>query len=234
MDISDIRYARSGDLNIAYQRWGAGPDVVVIPGLVSNIELSWEHEVYRRCREHMGRYVRVLEFDKRGMASSDRFERAPTLEQRIGDVKAVMDAEGIARAHVLGLSEGGLMGQFFAALHPERVDRLVLMNSTIGASALGHGHLERRDSDPPMRRKDVLDRFERMFDGWGREPEHFVDLFAPSRNDDPAFVRWVGRFERQTCSPGGPPASVRQHPRPRRQRSAPRHSGTNARRQRDR
>jgi class 3 adenylate cyclase/pimeloyl-ACP methyl ester carboxylesterase len=200
MDISDIRYARSGHLNIAYQRWGAGPDVVVIPGLVSNIELSWEHEVYRRSREYMGKHVRVLEFDKRGMASSDRFEQAPTLEQRISDVKAVMDAERIERAHVLGLSEGGLMGQFFAALHPERVDRLVLMNSTIGASALGHGHLERRDSDPPMRRKDVLDRFERMFDGWGREPEHFVDLFAPSRNDDPAFVRWVGRFERQTCS----------------------------------
>lgn len=198
MDVSDIRYARSGDLNIAYQRFGSGPDVVVIPGLVSNVELAWEHEVYRRCREYIGRYVRVLEFDKRGMASSDRFEQAPTLEQRIADVEAVMDAEGIERAHVLGLSEGGLMGQFFAALHPERVDRLVLVNSTIGLSALGQ--LERRDYDPPMRRKDVLARFERMFDGWGREPEHFVDLFAPSKNDDHAFIRWVGRFQRQTCS----------------------------------
>ena len=200
MDVSDIKYARSGDLNIAYQRWGAGPDLVIIPGLVSNVELAWEHEVFRRCREYIGRYVRVLEFDKRGMASSDRFEQAPTLEQRIDDVEAVMDAEGIERAHVMGVSEGGLMGQFFAALHPERVDRLVLVNSTIGLSALGRGRLERRDSDPPMRRKEVLDRFERMFDGWGREPEHFVDLFAPSKNDDPAFVRWVGRFERQTCS----------------------------------
>jgi class 3 adenylate cyclase len=198
MDTSDIRYARSGDLNIAYQRWGSGPDVVVIPGMVSNVELAWEHEVYRRCREHMGRYVRVLEFDKRGMAGSDRFEQAPTLEQRIADVEAVMDAEGIERAHVLGLSEGGLMGQFFAALHPERVDRLLLVNSTIGLSA--SGQLERRDYDPPMRREDVFGRFERMFDGWGREPEHFVDLFAPSKKDDPAFIRWVGRFQRQTCS----------------------------------
>ena len=198
MDISDIKYARSGDLNIAYQRFGAGPDVVIIPGLVSNVELAWEHEVYRRAREYIGRYVRVLEFDKRGMASSDRFEQAPTLEQRIDDIKAVMDAEGIERAHVLGLSEGGLMGQLFAALHPERVDRLVLVNSTIGFSALRQPPAAgRRSPDAPA---EVLDRFQRMIDGWGREPEHFVDLFAPSKNDDPAFIRWVGRFQRQTCS----------------------------------
>jgi hypothetical protein len=87
MDISEIRYARSGDLNIAYQRFGAGPDVVIIPGLVSNVELAWEQEVYRRVREYIGRYVRVLEFDKRGIGSSDRFEEAPTLQQRIDDVR---------------------------------------------------------------------------------------------------------------------------------------------------
>jgi len=198
MDISDVRYARSGDLNIAYQRWGAGPDLVVIPGLVSNVELAWEHEVYRRVREYAGRYVRPLEFDKRGIGSSDRFDRAPTLEERIGDIEAVMDAEGIERAHVLGISEGGLMGQFFAALHPERVDRLVLVNSTIGFSALGN--LQPHEDDPPMRRQDVFDRFERMIAGWGREPQHLVDLFCPSKNDDAAFIRWAGRFQRQTCS----------------------------------
>lgn len=198
MDISDIRYARSSDLNIAYQRWGAGPDVVIIPGLVSNVELAWEEEVFRRTREYIGRYVRVLEFDKRGIASSDRFERAPTLEQRIADIEAVMDAEGIQRAHVLGVSEGGLMGQFFAALHPERVDRLVLVNSMIGFSALGK--LQPHEDDPPMHRQEVFDRFQRMIAGWGREPQHLVDLFCPSKNDDAAFIRWVGRFQRQTCS----------------------------------
>src|SRR5688572_16021218 len=160
MDISEIRYARSGDLNIAYQRFGAGPDVVIIPGLVSNVELAWEQEVYRRVREYIGRYVRVLEFDKRGIGSSDRFEQAPTLEQRIGDIEAVMDAEGLERAHVLGLSEGGLMGQLFAAIHPERVDRLVLVNSMIGASALGQ--LRRRADEPRMRRAEVFERFRYM------------------------------------------------------------------------
>jgi len=198
MEISDIKYARSGDLDIAYQRWGTGPDLVIIPGLVSNVELAWEQETFRRAREYAGRYVRALEFDKRGMASSDRFGRAPTLEERIDDIKAVMDAEGIERAHVLGISEGGLMGQFFAALHPERVDRLVLVNSTIGFSVLDD--LEPHEDDPPMHRQQVLDRFERMIAGWGREPQHLVDLFCPSKNDDAAFIRWVGRFERQTCS----------------------------------
>ncbi len=198
IDIPEIRYARSGDLNIAYQRFGSGPDVVIIPGMVSNVELAWEHEVYRRVREHNGRSVRCLEFDKRGMASSDRFEQIPTLEQRIDDILAVMDAEGLARAHILGLSEGGIMGQLFAALHPERVDRLVLVNSMIGFSALGD--LRRQEDDPPMRQAEVFGRFQRMIAGWGREPEHLVDLFAPSRNEDPAFIRWVGRFQRQTCS----------------------------------
>src|SRR5713101_6960350 len=190
MDISEIKYARSGDLNIAYQRYGAGPDMVIISPLVSNVELAWEQEVYRRAREYIGRYVHVLEFDKRGIGSSDRFEQAPTLEQRIDDITAVMDAEGIERAHILGVSEGGIMGQLFAALHPERVDRLVLVNSVIGPSA--HSELRRRDDEPRLPRADVLRRFQRMIDGWGREPEFFVALFAPSQNDNPAFVRWAG------------------------------------------
>ncbi len=197
MDISDIKYARSGDLNIAYQRFGSGPDVVIIPGMVCNVELAWEHEVYRRAREHR-QVPSACSSSTSGAWPAPTASRRCPLEQRIDDIKAVMDAEGLARAHVLGLSEGGIMGQLFAAMHPERVDRLILVNSMIGFSALGD--LRRQDGDPPMRQKDVLDRFNRMIDGWGRAPEHFVDLFAPSKNDDPAFIRWVGRFQRQTCS----------------------------------
>jgi class 3 adenylate cyclase len=198
MDISDLKYARSGDIDIAYQQYGAGPDLVIIPGLVCNVELAWEEQVYRRVREHIGKYLRVTEFDKRGMGSSDRFEEMPTLEQRIDDINAVMDAEGLERAHIVGLSEGGVMAQFFAALHPERVDRLVLANSMVGASA--RGNLRRQEGDPRMSRSDVFDRFQRMIDGWGREPEHYADLFTPSKRDDAAFIRWVARFQRQTCS----------------------------------
>lgn len=198
IDISEVRYARSGDVDIAYQRYGSGPDILIIPGLVGNVELAWEEEVYRRAREYVGRYVRVLEFDKRGIGGSDRFDDAPTLQQRIDDILAVMDAEGVERAHVLGLSEGGVMAQYFAALHPERVDHLVLPTSVIGGSAFAE--LVREDESLVPWALKSRDGVQGMIQGWGREPERFVELFAPTKGSDPAFTRWVGRFQRQTCS----------------------------------
>ena len=196
MEVPELRYARSGDLHIAYQRWGNGPDVIVIPGLAGNVELSWEEAVYRRAREYGAKYVKLIEFDKRGIGSSDRFDRAPTLEERVGDINAVMDAEGISRSHIVGMSEGGLMAQFFAAMHPERVDRLCLINSMAGISALSESREEA--GDPPI--EEMLPNVTRMIEGWGREPELFVELFDPSKIGDPAFIRWTGRFQRQTCS----------------------------------
>jgi pimeloyl-ACP methyl ester carboxylesterase len=106
-------------LNIAYQVFGAGPDVVVIPPLISNVELSWDHEVYRRIYEHWAKHVHFVEFDKRGIGCSDRFEQTPTLEQRIADVLAVMDAAEVERATLVGLSEGGLIAQPDATLRHE-------------------------------------------------------------------------------------------------------------------
>jgi class 3 adenylate cyclase len=201
MEISDVQFAKSGDLHIAYQRYGSGPDVVVIPPLVSNVELGWEQEVYRRVREHNGRYVRVLEFDKRGIGSSDRFERHPTLAERIGDIHAVMDAEGVERACLLGLSEGGVMAQLFAAMHPERVDRLVLVNSAFGLSAIEQLQAYRHSDEPVHTLDEVLGRIWHVVETWGREPEVMVDLFAPSQNGNAAFARWMARYQRQTASP---------------------------------
>src|SRR5262245_25290424 len=131
MDVPETRFAVSRDgVRIAYQAFGSGPPLVAIPGLVSNVELSWEHELTRRVLEYESRFVRVLLFDKRGIGCSDRFEEFPTLEQRIEDISAVMDAEGLERASVLGISEGGVMSQLFAAMCPERVDRLVLVSTS--------------------------------------------------------------------------------------------------------
>lgn len=201
MNISDVLFAKSGDLHIAYQRYGSGPDVIIIPGLVSNVELGWEEETYRRAREHNGRYVRALEFDKRGIASSDRFERHPTLEERIGDIVAVMDAEGIGQASVLGLSEGGLMGQMFAALHPERVDRLILVNSAPGPSCFQELEAAGAIDDPERTAGAIVAKLTGMIEAWGRTPELMVNLMNPSQRDNPAFVRWTARFQRQTASP---------------------------------
>jgi class 3 adenylate cyclase len=199
MNISDVKFAKSGDVNLAYQRYGAGPDLVLIPPLISNVELGWEQEVYRRAREHIGRYVRVLEFDKRGIGSSDRFTGHPTLEERIGDITAVMDAEGVERASILGLSEGGLMAQLFAAIHPERVDRIVLANSGLGVSA--YPELQAYSDTPIYPVGEVLGKLQQVAKSWGRDPQVMVDLFCPSQSGNPAFIRWAGRFQRQTASP---------------------------------
>ncbi|MFT4571287.1 MAG: class 3 adenylate cyclase [Hyphomicrobiaceae bacterium] len=198
MDISELKFARSEGVDIAYQCYGTGPVVINIPGLVGNVELAWEEEVYRRARHYVGKHIRMVEFDKRGIGASDRFEQAPTLEQRIGDIGAVMDAEGVERAHILGLSEGGVMAQFFAARHPERVDRLILVNSMAGLSA--SKTMQSLDETFAPSAASALANLQQMIDTWGRDPEHFVNLFAPAKAEDAAFVRWSGRFQRQTCT----------------------------------
>jgi class 3 adenylate cyclase/pimeloyl-ACP methyl ester carboxylesterase len=201
VEISEVQFAKSGDVHIAYQRYGTGPNVVIIPPLVSNVELGWEQEIFRRVREHIGRYVHVLEFDKRGIGSSDRFEQHPTLTERIGDIHAVMAAAGVERASLLGLSEGGLMAQLFAAMHPERVDRLVLVNSAFGLSAVEHLQAYGHNDDPVYGVDEALGRLWHMVETWGREPEVMVDVVCPSQNGNAAFTRWIARYQRQTASP---------------------------------
>jgi pimeloyl-ACP methyl ester carboxylesterase len=109
MEPPDTLYALSDGLHIAYQQFGSGPDLVMVPPLVSNVELSWDHELYRRVLELDAQHTRMLMFAKRGIGVSDRFEQQPTLEERIRDITAVMDAAGVERASLVGLSEGGMM-----------------------------------------------------------------------------------------------------------------------------
>jgi class 3 adenylate cyclase/pimeloyl-ACP methyl ester carboxylesterase len=201
MEPPEMRYAQSGDLRIAYQRFGSGPDVVAIPPLLTNVELHWEHELYRRVLEHAGRYVTMLQFDKRGIGCSDRFEQLPSLDERIGDITAVMDAEGIERASLLGASEGGLMALLFCARHPERVDQLTVMNSTPPASAVEHLPRYRAPTDPPFDSEEGLRWLLKLPKRWGHDPEFFVERVMPSQVDNASFVRWVGRLQRQSASP---------------------------------
>jgi len=111
---------------------------------------------------------------------SDRFDRLPTLEERIGDITAVMGAAGVGRASLFGLSEGGLMAQLFATLHPERVDKLVLINSILGANGVW--------SYPEEMLGDLLVKFAHVVETWGRDPQYFVDWFIPGQSDNPSFV----------------------------------------------
>jgi len=123
----EIRYAKSGDVHIAYQVFGNGPEnLVVIPGFISHVEHVWDSPDQAAWFNHLGRRVRVVMFDKRGTGLSDRLGQLPNLDQRMDDARAVMDAAGIERAAIMGVSEGGSLAALFAASHPERCSALIL------------------------------------------------------------------------------------------------------------
>ncbi len=128
----ETRYARSGDVHIAYQVVGDGPlDLVVVHGFVSHLEHAWESPEVARFLERLASFSRLILFDKRGTGLSDRVPDAelPTLEQRMDDVRAVMDAVGSERAALLGYSEGGPMSALFAATYPGRTTAVVICGS---------------------------------------------------------------------------------------------------------
>ena len=123
----ETRYAKAGDVSIAYQVVGDGPqDIVLVPGFTTHLELEWESPAYARFLERIGSFARLIIFDKRGTGLSDPVADVPTLEERIDDVNAVMNASGSERAILFGISEGGPMSILFAAAHPERATALVL------------------------------------------------------------------------------------------------------------
>ena len=127
MEVPDVQYAKSGDVNIAYQVTGDGPfDLVFIPGYVTHLELHWEMDTFRPFLERLSSFSRLIRFDKRGTGMSDRVSGAPTLETRMDDVRAVMDAVGSRRAAFYGLSEGAAMSLLFAATYPGRTAALVI------------------------------------------------------------------------------------------------------------
>src|SRR6059058_3199797 len=126
------QYTRSGDLHIAYQVMGEGPlDLVYVPGWVSHVELAWEEPTLARFLQRLASFSRLIMFDKRGTGLSDPvpLDRLPTLEERMDDLRAVMDAVGSERAALMGTSEAGALSLLFAATHPSRTAALVLLNS---------------------------------------------------------------------------------------------------------
>src|SRR5947209_8926072 len=130
MDVPDVQYTKSGNVNIAYQVTGNGPfDLVFVPGYITHLELHWEMPVFRPFLEKLSSFCRLIRLDKRGTGMSDPVSGAPTLETRMDDVRAVMDAVGSRRAAFYGLSEGAAMVLLFAATYPERTAALVLRSA---------------------------------------------------------------------------------------------------------
>jgi class 3 adenylate cyclase len=194
-----VRYARNGDAHIAYRIFGAGPrDIVLIPGMLSHVELTWEMlPSYEHLLKRLTAFARVIVFDKRGQGLSDRVAEY-TIEERIGDVRAVMDAAGSARATIYGWSEGGPMCLMFAASYPERTSNLVLYG-TFAALKLGIA-----GGVSPEAFENILAGVEKDF-GTGA----LVPMNMPSRANDVAFVEAIARIERASASPGSIMALMR-------------------------
>jgi pimeloyl-ACP methyl ester carboxylesterase len=131
MDLPETRYAKSGDVRIAYQITGSGSfDVVWVTGFVSNLDLEWESPPRARFFSRLSAFSRLIRFDKRGTGLSDRVSGVPHLEARMDDVRAVMDAAGCECAALIGASEGGAMSMLFAATYPQRTRALALYSTT--------------------------------------------------------------------------------------------------------
>jgi class 3 adenylate cyclase len=202
MQVPAVRYARSGDLRLAYQQWGEGPRLLIIPALLSNMEVSWEHEYLLRIYELLGRHLSIAQFDKRGIGLSDTFDATPTLEERVGDIVTVMDTIGWERASLLGVSEGGAMAQLFAATYPERVETLVLHNTFPPPGYIPRAIALMAEGDGPIMFPDERERrFHSLCDTWPECVQEFVDWFMPSQSDDESFKRWAGRFMRLSATP---------------------------------
>src|SRR6478735_3008159 len=194
----ETQYAHSGDFSIAFQVLGDGPiELVFVPGFVSNLELTWDWPPLGVFYRAFTSFARVTLFDKRGTGLSDRVRLMPTTDERMDDLRAVMDASGCERAAVVGISEGAPLAISFAVAHPKRVSALILYGPLTKAT---------RSDDYPWAQpaewwEEVAVHFEQA---WG-SPEYLeadVAWRAPSERGNDAFVRWWGIYRRLGASPG--------------------------------
>jgi class 3 adenylate cyclase len=190
----DTHYARSGDVHIAYQVVGERPiDLVYVPSWGSQVEQLWEEPSLVRLLRRLLSFCRLILFDRRGSGLSDPVVGAPTLEERMDDVRAVLDEVGSRRAALLGFSDGGPMSALFAATYPERTSALVLYGTT---------PRELWAPDFPWGRTLAQRRqlVELMLGDWGHGSG--IELVAPSAAEDETFRRWFARMQRLSASPG--------------------------------
>jgi pimeloyl-ACP methyl ester carboxylesterase len=187
-------------VHVAYQVVGNGPiDIVWVPGFVSHLEYDWDHPRPARFFHRLASFSRLIRFDKRGTGLSDRVS-IPTLEERMDDVRAILDATRSSRATLIGASEGGPMSLLYAATYPERTSALVL-----------YGSYARRAwaPDPPFgvnpaRMQGILETFER---DWGRSVA--MDIWSPSLLEDEPYKQWRATYLRLAASPGAALAVMR-------------------------
>ncbi|MGI9609676.1 MAG: alpha/beta fold hydrolase, partial [Acidimicrobiia bacterium] len=179
--------ARSG--RIAYQRFGEGSEpIVAVPPSAQNIEVGWDQPDVRRMLERFATFSDYVHFDKLGTGGSDRSRLISGVDERVDDLRAVMDSAGIESAHLFAQSEGGPWTLLFAATYPHRVKSLILFGST--------ARMTNDAADP----EDQQARHEAFAAAWGTPDSRVVDLFAPSKSGDAEYRRWHQRYERLSAS----------------------------------
>ena len=203
MSQAETKYARSGDVHIAYQVVGQGPlDLVYVPGWVSHVELAWEEPTLARFLGRLASFSRLIAFDKRGTGLSDRVsdDKLPTLEERMDDLRAVMDAVGSKRAAIFGVSEGGNLCALFAATYPERTTALVMF-----------GTFAKRIWSPDYPWAPTPEQRQRDYELVEREWGNLMDLahYVPSKIGDEAFASRLATYLRRAASPGAAVALLR-------------------------
>lgn len=195
LEMPEVQYAQSGDVNIAYQVTGSGPvDLVFVMGWVSHLEYFWREPSFARFLYRLASFARLIVFDKRGTGLSDRvsINRLPTMEQRMDDVRAVMEAVGSQRAFLCGVSEGGPLCALFAATYPEKTAGTIMI-----------GSYAKRIWAPDYPWAPTANQREKFFEymkkNWGG-PVGIEDR-APSMAHDPAFRKWWATYLRMGASP---------------------------------
>ncbi|HEX9697069.1 MAG TPA: adenylate/guanylate cyclase domain-containing protein [Actinomycetota bacterium] len=197
---SEIRYATAGGCSVAFETFGrdaAGdaPDIVLVAGYATHLDLDWEMPAWVRFAERLGSFARVIHFDKRGTGLSDRLETMPTLEERMDDVRAVMDATGSNRATLIGVSEGAPMSILFAATHPERVASLVLCG--------GMARSTWAPDYPWATPAEDLVASAAQFLSQSLASGDDLEIWMPSWADDPGAREQIARYRRAAVSPKG-------------------------------
>ena len=194
----ETRYVRAGDAEIAYATMGDGPDLVWAFGLMTHLELKWEEPALAGMLRRLAEFSRLILFDRRGCGLSDRGDRhlAPTLEERVADIAAVLDAAGSRRASLFGVSEGCALAALFASMHPQRTERIVLyggISRLVKDAAHPWGLFE-----PP----ELDAAWEPVLRDWGTVAgaAAMVRLMAPSMAGDPDYLAWFARQQRHALS----------------------------------
>ena len=199
--LPETRYAKSGGVNIAYQVVGSGPrDLVLVPGWVSNLDVFWEEPTLSRMLQRLATFTRLILFDKRGTGLSDRVADMPSLEVRMDDVRAVMDAVGSPRAALFGYSEGGAMCALFAATYPQRASALILGGAFARRTA-APDYPWGPDAEQHLAFADQIER------DWGGPVG--IETRWPSLADDERYRQWWARWLRLSASPAAAAMLVR-------------------------